>query len=203
MPLWNPKPIWKKRDAFIIGGGPSLSKFNWDSLKGRATIGCNSAYTLGPEICNICIFGDKKWFDKFQKDLSKFKGLVVTNCTSLMDIDIPWLLKIQREPAGLHTNRLGWNGNTGASAINLALILGVKRIFLLGFDMKLGEGNNPNWHDRIIEKPKAEVYSRFIGGFKDVVMDWKAKFSDREIINLTPGTALEAFPKADIASFLG
>lgn len=201
MPLWNPKPVWKRRDVYVIGGGPSLEGFDWEFLKDKATIGCNSAYTLGHEVCKICIFGDKKWFDKFQKELALFKGLVVSCCPATMPLDVPWLLKMERRPSGLHTHHLGWNGNTGASALNLALILGAKRVYLLGFDMKLGNGNNPNWHDRIIEKPNAEVYTRFLGGFKDVVADWKSKFADRDIINLTPGTALEAFPKGTLPAF--
>jgi hypothetical protein len=203
MPLWTPKPVWKKQDVYIIGGGPSLQGFEWGLLRGKHTIGCNSAFTLGADVCNICVFGDAKWFLKYKPELKRYKGLVVTNCTNLKSDPTPWLLYMERKPSGLHTDCLGWNGNTGASAINLALILGAKRVILLGFDMKLGKGNKPNWHDRVIDRPSAEVYTRFLGGFQDVVRDWGSKFSDRDIVNATPGTALQAFPVVELTSCLG
>lgn len=65
---WVPDKIWDGLECFIIGGGRSLKEgFDFDKLIGEKTIGCNDAYKLGPKICNICIFGDKKWLDVHKK----------------------------------------------------------------------------------------------------------------------------------------
>ena len=61
----------------------------------------------------------------------------------------------------------------------------------------LAEGK-ANWHDLRHEEEKVEVYERFIRGYKDVVADWKEKFSDREIINITDDSDLDAFPKISV-----
>jgi len=36
-----PDNSWKDEDCYIIGGGPSLKRFNWSLLKGKKTIGIN------------------------------------------------------------------------------------------------------------------------------------------------------------------
>ena len=197
MPMWLPKTWWEGQDAYIIGGGDSLKDFDWQLLKGKCTIGCNSAFTLGADICKVNIFGDVKWFDVYKEELSKYKGVLFTNSPQLVHTKIPWLWTMERQARGLHTNALGWNGNTGASAINLAILLGARRIYLLGFDMKLGINDKPNWHDRQIEKPNPEVYDKFKDCFNRVVLDWKNKFPEVEIFNVCKDSDLDCFPKID------
>ena len=80
---------------------------------------------------------------------------------------------MERRSRGLHFNALGWNYNTGAVAINLALLLGAAKINLLGFDMQLGKAGNSNWHENILDKPDKKVYSKFITGFNKVANDLK------------------------------
>ena len=53
MPIWIPQEKWKDEDVFIIGGGDSLRTFNFDVLKDELTIGCNTAFSLGSDICKI------------------------------------------------------------------------------------------------------------------------------------------------------
>ena len=204
MPVWKPEAKWAGQDVFIIGGGNSLRErhFDWNLLKPELTIGCNTAFLLGPEVCKICVGGDRRWFEHFEDDLEKFKGVVFTNHSSLRNSKKPWLWWIGRESVGLHTTSLGWNGNTGAVAINLALVLGASRIFLLGFDMKIVAGKS-NWHDHILDKTavRPEVYPKFCEEFRHVYKDWKAKFADREIINVTDDSNLEWFPKVPFDAF--
>lgn len=195
---WASTRFWEGRDVYILGGGPSLVKFDWSSLIDRAVIGCNSAFFLGADICNICVFGDLKWWETFKWDLQSYKGLVVTNVRQLRDSDCSWLFTMLRKPKGLGHKSLGWNSNTGASAINLALILGAKRVYLLGFDMKLGASSKVNWHDKQIQKCFPEVYDRFKIGFENVACELNEKFPGCEIINLTEDSNLNAFPKQSI-----
>jgi len=201
MPRWIPEKIWNGQDVFIIGGGSSLERFDWNLLKNENTIGCNDAFRHGEEICKICIFGDIKWFMSFERELAHYKGIVFTNSSQLQETKVPWLWTMTRRGMGLYKDALGWNGNTGASAINLALLLGAKRIFLLGFDMHLSQGNKANWHQNRLNKPNKNIYSKFLKGFGKLVVDLKKKFPDVQVINVTNDSSLDLFPKIDVDKF--
>lgn len=199
-----PKPSWKGCDVFVIGGGPSLSDFDWELLRDKRTIGCNDAFMFGPQICKVCIFSDREWWRQYEQDLVRYVsqgGVVFTNRELPEVRTYPWLYYVRRAVTGLHKDKLGYNGNTGMSAINLALILGAKRVFLLGFDMKMSEGQS-NWHPAFDKtRTGADVLQKFAHKAQIVVSDWKSKFADREIINVTSDSALEGFPKVDPVTF--
>lgn len=201
--LWTPIEAWKDEDCYIIGGGPSLSTFDWRLLLGHNTIGCNSAFRLGPAVVSYCIFGDVDFFSMplNRKELEAFPNPVVTACPALYRNETPWLKQMKRAPRGLHTNALGWNGCTGAMAINLALLLGARRIFLLGFDMKL-DGTRNNWHD-YGKRVLPEVFNRFRRGFAFIASDLPVKFPGREVINVNDDSDLNVFPKVRLEDHFG
>ena len=85
MPRWKPTETWKGQDVFVIGGGPSLRSFDWSLLSNELTVGCNTAFTLGPEICKLCVFGDPIWFNSFRSELKSYcdsGGIVFTNANT-------------------------------------------------------------------------------------------------------------------------
>jgi hypothetical protein len=189
-------------DVYIIGGGPSLIGFDWNRLTNKLTLGCNDAYQLGPAICKACVFGDLKWFAYHDEELAKFPNPRFTNEPSLYVHSPDWLLCMRREGNGLHQNALGWNGNTGAVAINLALVLGAQRVFLLGYDMKAPSKNLVNWHVHNVSKPNMNSYERFKRGMESVKNNLPSVFPGREIINIGPDSDLDCFPKEPIDKFL-
>ena len=200
---WKPEPFWSGQEVFlqevfVYGGGPSLKSFDPNILSGEKVIGCNDAYTLGPEICDVCVFGDKKWFEKHKKDLREYVeagGIAVTNERRItMRSDVWWVKKMQRTPDGLSRTALSWNRNTGSSAINLALILGARRVFLLGFDMCLGEVGESNWHPNSLDKPKEDIYNKMIAEFNKVQTALPKVFPGSEIFNVSDVTKLKCFP---------
>lgn len=201
MPRWDPKPIWLGEDAYIVGGGPSLRTFDWDLIRGKNTIGCNSAFSLGADIVKINIFGDLRWWEEIgSKQASSYGGIMIGCLSGTEDAKCEWLLTMKRSTqTGLSKKELGFNGNSGSLAVNLALILGARRVFLLGFDMKLGTRGQANWHDIRYEKAQAEVYQRFINGFAWVKRDLPKHFPGCEIINLTDDSKLDLFPKVSLA----
>ena len=195
MSYWDPQAIWEGEDCYIIGGGPSLKTFDWELLRGRNTIGCNSSFLLGVDFCEVCVFGDAKFWRAHSERLKYYGGLVVTNLPALASEETPpWVKVMKRRARGLHTDALGWNANTGALAINLALLLGASRIFLLGFDMKLGEEGEVNWYEQHLDKPNPRSYKRFTKGFGWVAMDLRRKFPDRQVFNVTDDSDLKRFP---------
>ena len=210
MPKWMPEPFWKGEDVFILGGGTSLRNFPWPLLHDEKVIGCNQAFRLGDKVCDICLFGDKKFLlvDGVPRKsnylpLSEFKGLVVTCDPALHNRPEPWLKIMPRVPKGIATDALGWNCNTGASAINLALILGAKNVFLLGFDMKLDEKGKPNWHnEKLIDKPAPNVYERMLSYFGRIKHEAAKKFPEARIYHILTGESdLEVFDQLNMNDF--
>ena len=201
MPLWKPEAVWDGHDVFIIGGGDSLRTFDWQLLKDERTIGCNTAFLLGVDICKVCIFGDPKWFKKFKIEVANYEGTLFTSHGEFRRTNLDWLWYIPRKVKGLGTDSLGWNNNTGANAINLALIMGAKRVFLLGFDMQLSKAGKANYHDRPCDKPTKAVYKKFLKGLEKLKRDLPKVFPGREIINITDDSRLNLFQKIGVKQF--
>jgi hypothetical protein len=203
--VWKPDTnSWTGQDVFILGGGPSLQGFDFQCLVDELVIGCNDAYKFGPLVCDVCVFGDYKWFELHRKGIEKYTkegGLLVTNCPQLVNTHLPWLKQMGREALGLHKDALGWNSNTGSSALNLALILGAKRVFLLGFDLGKSPDGKSNWHKNTLDNPGEDIFQRWTDGFVVCGKHLKSKFSDREVFNVTNGSRLEVFPKLDFDAF--
>lgn len=192
---WAVTEEWKGLSAFIVGGGSSLSRFDFDWLKDRKTIGCNHAYHLGPEIIDICIFGDAAFFHRNYVQLEKFGGRCVGVSPSLEPLKYSWLLNLKRIRDGLHNGGfLGWNYSTGAAAINLAYNLGANPIYLLGFDMRAGNAGKTHWHNHGRGPTQENSFRRFSRGFHTLAASLRHK--DVEVFNVGDGTsALECFPK--------
>lgn len=196
------KSDWKGGDAYVIGGGSSLRSFNFDLLKGRNTIGANDAFRLGPSVCNRVLFADHKWWRVYKWELetyAKAGGIVYSICPDNERLNIPWLHQLYRGPKGLSVKApvIGWNCNSGAAAVNLALLLGAKRVFLLGFDMQANPDSLvTHWHNHRSGPTPQQSYNRFMRGFKLMAAQLPAKFPGAEIINVTDGTSrMETFRK--------
>jgi hypothetical protein len=78
----------------------------------------------------------------------------------------------------------------------LALLLGAKRILLLGIDVKIGPvPNKSHWHNATIETPRPDHYAKFHNGFRTVALALPNVYPDRQIVNVTNGASnLSCFP---------
>lgn len=230
MPRWDPGRIWEGEEVYIIGGGPSLLSFDWDLIRGKFTIGCNSNFVLGSDIVKLVLFcdtrwwkeigqpgmgGDQEWWDKvgekkFSEQFSPtlilrardgYGGLVVGSHDELSKDRTPWLLHMPRHHSKEACTRgaLTLFHNTGAAAINLALILGAKKVFLLGFDMKLGGNGEANWHHLRWQGPQADSYPIFLQQMKTMPASIARHFPGVEVINVTNDSKLDIFPKEGLA----
>lgn len=197
MPKTQPLPNWSDEDVYIIGGGPSLRNFDFDQLRGLNTIGCNQAFILGAERCNICIFGDWLFWERCKDALEDYGGWVATNYGT-PEVLPPWLHRYDRLENGLcgpEDRRLAWNGNTGCLAINLALLLGAARVLLLGVDLGANGNGKTHWHDKQLEQARGEHYRRFAEGYATIARSLNEKFPGRKVLNVSNGKSkLECFP---------
>ena len=200
---WTPERCWEGKDAFIIGGGASLKAFDFSILKGRNTIGCNDAFRLGEDVCKVCLFGDASWFQKNRIDLGEFKNPIFHVAPSLVKMNMPGYNALHRKPKGLWDgNEIGWNFSTGAGAINLAINMGAKRIFLLGIDLHLTEGKS-HWHNHRPRLTPDPIFQRFLKGFQFLAESLKLpKYQGIEILHvIDEHSALPFFMKMPFREF--
>jgi hypothetical protein len=207
--------MWQGEDAFVIGGGDSLRHFDWGSVPvGSNTIACNSGFLLGHWLVRIVLFGDIAWWEKIGRfHLHQFGGIVLGCYPGTIKSAPPWLMTMPRwtkttEFSPPDSGALGWMGNTGAMAINLALLLGARRVFLLGFDMTLGGSGDEerdrqaNWHDlRCEPNGRQDVYPRFIESMRKALPSLRERYPGREVLNVSNVSKLELFPRMSLEDF--
>jgi len=196
-PLWTVPKLWPDGECFILGGGPSLAQVDIERLRGSRVIAVNNAYQLADWI-DVLFYGDCRWLSSHERRLQYFPGLKVTVCPSHVHKPFVRVVERRNSPQGLQPqpHRLAWNLSSGACAVNLAVHFGVRRIILLGYDMRKIDGNN-NWHTThpTAGIPKHDPYTRFLRPWPFIARD--AKQMGVEIINATPGSALGEFPIVD------
>ena len=155
------------KDVFIIGGGPSLTGFDFESLSDLDTIAVNVAALDVPDP-TYCITADSGIFRKLQVgDFKKVKTtwVLVTNpnhCSMKMRDG-----RFVQEGSGYVHNLFAANMiirnagvegigfsfedfrtgyNSGFCAFQLAVLLGYENIYLLGFDLR--SGGTSHYHKR-------------------------------------------------------
>ena len=192
---WRVPRLWPGGECFIIGGGPSVKHVDVDALRGRRVIAVNMAYKLGDWI-DVLFFGDCRWLRDNVKGLSTFAGLKVTTCEQHRGRPGIHVVKRRNSPQGLSSDpaTVTWNLSSGACAINLAVHFGVKRIVLLGYDMK-SQGATHHWHDYYVPARKGKrynPYTRFTKPFPSIAEALKKK--KIECVNACDDSALNVFP---------
>ncbi len=197
---------WHGKDAFIVGGGASLKGFDFEWLLNRAMIGINDAFRLG-KVCSRMMFGDDKYWRATKWELEEYAkqgGIVYSISPMTTPNTLPWIHQLTRGGNGLSDNPavIGWNHNTGAAGLNLALLLGARRVFLLGFDMT-DIGGATHWHNRRPGPTHKSSFDRFLNGFAIIVKSM-GKFPGREVFNVTNGVSrIEGFPRITVPEMKG
>lgn len=206
--LWAVPRLWPDGECFILGGGPSLEDVDLRLLEGKRVIAVNNAYELGD--WDVMLFGDCAWMRykgqagrPHKECLLQWAGLKVHSCAGGEKIPGVKVMPRFHKMTGICRNprKLSWNFNAGLCAVNLAYHFGVKRIVLLGFDMRQVEGKH-NWH---MDHPHSgrksyNPWPRFLEKSPDIARDLKEL--GIECLNATPGTALEEFPVVALGEVL-
>lgn len=96
---------------------------------------------------------------------------------------------------------IGWGGNSGFHAVNLAVQFGASRIALCGFDMSLARG--VHWHGRH-PAPLINPQQRSVDKWREILDGQARRLSALgiEVFNCSEHSALANFPKLDLLSVL-
>lgn len=199
---------WAGCDAFVIGGGPSATGFDFTRLQ-------RLGYVLAVKEAAILLpwadtsFGiDPSWLKRRYQALAACEGEIYQGLWSdrLEDYrEIPgatWL-RLDRS-AGLSNDpkviRAGLN--SGYASLGLAYLKRPRRIFLVGFDMAYA-GAQTHWFGTYdhAQASNARYLQRWANLFQSTVPQLAA--AGIETINLSARCLITAFPKADLARAIG
>lgn len=235
--IWKvPPEVCKDRLCFILAGGPSLKGFDARVLyKKGFVIAINDSWRLAPR-ADMFYFCDMDWWDRqiaacpWSLDMTRsfhdmiYRGFWVAGNYRFADhpqvraLQLGGQLGLSSDPT-----RLCHGSNSGYQAINLAFLLGAKKIVLLGYDMRtrvVGGGpveggplsrevvpgaprvtERTHWHDEVRPDGFAQILKNsMLPCFDSLVEPLKA--AGVEVINATPDSALTCWPMTDLVTVL-
>jgi hypothetical protein len=193
---------WRSQPCFILGGGPSLTGFKFDRLRGRRTIAINRAFEYAP-FAEILFSMDStfyQWVLKYRGGaFFAFPGIRVF----LDSLNFPYGAEVhyirnagvQGFPKSLTTGIYSAN-NSGYGALQIAICLGAQPIYLLGFDMN----NSAHFHNGYPGKFSAPVNKSFKQGYEALAPALRQK--GIRVVNLNPGSHLRCFEFGNLEEVL-
>jgi len=214
-----PSGAWKRKTCFLIGGGPSLEKFDFSFLNNELSIGINKSFVFHPQV-NYAM--DARFYDlvahptkgdgellRLHEDWEKYKGIKVFARGSkklVFDPSVYYVDILPKKSLSFDLSKGIWPGNnSGFGALMLAIALGCRRIGLLGFDLKVKEEKGrkkTHWH-------KGYSYSssnleRKLDAFRKCFEEFYSTIAGQgiKVVNLNPDSALQCFEKMSLENFL-
>lgn len=156
--------------CYIVGGGPSLTNFDWAQLNNKFVIAINRAYEVLP-MADIVYFTDDAWYKEHENRLLQHEGILIKGSLvqrkTVDDRVVQYKLKQEK---GLQTAplTLSHGCNSTYAAINLAGVhLGFKTIYLLGVDLQHAQGQS-HWHDGHKRIDPESIYEKMLKNFREV-----------------------------------
>jgi hypothetical protein len=217
---------WQGETVVLIGGGPSLTLDQVGMVRvaheaGQVRcIAVNDAYLWAP-FADVCYFADVHWFewqtkgvakpllgltaDQVRERFASFSGLKCSIDNHGVFVKDPAVHVMQQSKGGcwglsLDPCRLVTGRNSGYQALNMAVLSGAKTVILLGYDAQVPKNGPSHWFG---EHPRSVPAA--------VVLDYKTSFragaeaikaAGVRVINASPGSAVDAFEKNDLAEAL-
>jgi hypothetical protein len=188
-------------------------------------IAINDSYLVA-SWADVLYFADSEWHAWHSKGIAKprlklsagqvserfgrFAGAKCTIRNTGMNVKDPNVHMLRNAHGDIHgwglsldAHSLVTGRNSGFQALNLAVLAGGNPIILLGFDAR--EPDGPNWqshfhgdHPRIEPIHVYEQYRRSFSSAEDAL-----KEAGVRVLNCSPGSAINAFPRMSLAEALG
>lgn len=197
--------IWVGDTAVCIASGPSLTQADVDYVRGKArVIVVNNGYQLAPW-ADVLYAADARWWN-WHRGVMDFPGLKFSLARTDPRYGVTTLAVgaeagLSPDPGALCTGR-----NGGYQAINLAVLFGVARIVLLGYDLQLGPAQEEHWHAAHDPRQRPDLthvaakLARFRGAFASLLEPLTR--AGVAIVNCTRATALTCFPQRPLEEVL-
>lgn len=198
MKNWTVEPEWEGETGFVVANGPSFVRP--DLLAGRKKICVNSGWKTVPD-SDFLFFSDQRWFLAYQPTLDEFAGRIVSCGNYMVPPHVLQLGKLKpptlsRDPSVVTMSRTCVTG-----ALNLLLHLGCRRAVVVGLDgASASDGRRHHHGVKYIWDLRPGSYQAHRDEFAVMAPAFAA--AGLEIINATPGSAIDAFPICDLEDVL-
>jgi hypothetical protein len=193
--LGRTEKIWDDEVVYLIGGGASLKGFDWNLLAGKKVLAINRAFQVLPE-ADVLYWTDARFYRWYKEDIDKFKGLKVT-CRSV-DGNPGDIIVLRPNSSTTLDTRPDWissGNNSGFGAINLAVKLGAKRIYLLGYDM-VSRDKETHWHSGYDVAHNHTIYTKMMAQL--AALPAELKKLGVEVLNANPKSNLTVFRRVSL-----
>lgn len=179
----------------VIASGPSLTQSDIDKTKALKTIAVNRTIFAAPHAL-YCYAYDDKWWEHYGDDVKKI-GCKMASCSIKSHI-----FGVERVPksSGKFDGTFAIGSSSGAHAICFAIMMGAKKIILLGFDCQHTGGKRHHHEDYPKGFGNADRPERWIKEHEPISEG--AKMLGVRIINCTRQSALECYEKMPLAEAL-
>jgi hypothetical protein len=141
---------------------------------------------------------DASWWIHHSQEALKFPGLKVSS-----DAGVPYPAVLGLRESGKtgfddDPGALRHGNNSGYQALHIAAQAGAARVLLVGFDMHGTHFFGP--HPSPLRNTKPETFAEMIRNFATIAPELDAR--GVSVINCTPGSALDVFPKMSLEAAL-
>jgi hypothetical protein len=188
--------MWPGATVAILASGPSMSQATADEVRqaGLPAIAINTTHRLAPWADMLYAADAEWWAHADNADARRFAGLRVTAGTGA-----PGVLRLRNtgaegfdpDPGAVRTG-----SNSTYQALHIAMHAGATRVLLLGVDM-----HGDHWHGKHpagLRNTPPEHFALFIRRFASIRP--AAERMGCDIVNCTPGSALQAFRFSTLAA---
>lgn len=184
-------------EAILVGGGPSLTGFDWERLRGRTLVAINDAMVHLPW-ATAMFSADSTWAENRRKEMTAFAGeKYLAIARPLYDPPIPgmtYLVRGRTPGLSFNSHTVNIHGSSGFGALNLAVLHGAKTIFLLGFDYR---SHGYHWYENYPWQPPSlpadnGIFEQWADYF-DLAAE-QLKKAGVEVYNACPESLIKSFP---------
>ena len=201
-PHWWPE--WEGGEIMIVASGPSAGVTPVEIAKDRChTIAINTSVEMVPW-ADILFACDYQWWENRNGE-PDFNGLRLSSARRACEnYDNIHMVKCNRNEDRFlvqNTGEVGWGGNSGYQALNLAAQMRPSRIYLVGYDMRLDYGLH--WHGDHPE-PMHNPQEKNLKRWKRCLEQAHKSCRNMgiEVINCSLHSALRAYPKMTLQEAL-
>jgi hypothetical protein len=204
------------KTVVCIGTGPSLTLGQIETArrKGFALAGCNNIWQIVPDLSVLYGCNLEWWRHYWSPTLEAHPAEKwTTNAEAAYEFHLRWIAEVNRQGLSQNPALIHHGHGSGYSLLNLVYLMGAARIVLLGYDLKYAHdydgrarqiGSAPRHYFGEYPKPlqhwpsvkvRKGVHFELCGLYQSV-----ADQGLIEVVNCSPDSALDCFPRCSIES---
>ena len=194
-------PDWTDRTVACIATGPSLSRAQIELIADASRIdhklrvlavcdaGLPAREPFTVHACDVWYAPDHRFWMHYRESLAQRAGAIRVGAQNA-SMRAGLVHSVIEQAIG---------GHAGIQAIKLALDLGATTVLLLGYDCR-AQGDTTNYFGRKpppLQYQNPEPYSAWVPRYRKLEVPPGSR-----VINCSPGSAIDAFPRAALAELL-